>query len=458
MKLVDRHIVKKSNKHYEDLLELLHKSKNLYNAACYMVRQHYFRMTEQQYTEDLINEDKKYANYQLINKYMKELKNPDYNALPINTSQEVLKQVDKAYISFFKLLKLKQQGLYEEDIDIPGYKNKNGYNLLVFNRMFISDVYLKKGLLKIPKTDIVLKINKLKTEFNQLRILLQGKDIVLEFIYDKDVEIVKGLDPNKFYSIDLGLNNLATVASNCSQSFIISGKHVKQINQRYNKEKAHLQTKLNIKEQIYNLEGLDKSVELPDEEYKKLQKKHSKDVKYTSKQIKDIGTKRKYKIEDYFHKSTRYIVNQAVENHIGTIIIGQNKGWKQDINIGKKNDQNFVDVPFCKFISMLTYKAELKGIKVVLTEESYTSKASFIDNDFIPVYDEENHVEYEFSGKRIKRGLYKSKEGILMNADLNGAFNIMRKIIPNVTVEGLDLADKGFLFNPQRIDLSKQNH
>ncbi|WQJ53442.1 MAG: transposase [Wendovervirus sonii] len=458
MKLVVRHIIKKSNVYYKDLLELLHKSKNLYNAACYMVRQHYFRMSGQQYTEDPITENKKYANYQLVNKYMKVLKNPDYNALPINTSQEVLKQVDKAYISFFKLLKLKQQGLYDEDVDIPCYKNKNGYNLLVFNRMCISDIYLKKGLLKIPKTDIVLKINKLRTEFSQLRILLQGKDIVFEFIYDKEIETVKGLDPNKFYSIDLGLNNLATVASNCSQSFIISGKSVKQINQRYNKEKAHLQTKLNIKEQIYNLEGLDKNVKLSDDEYKKLQKKHSKDIRYTSKQIKDIGTKRKYKIEDYFHKSTRYIVNQAVENHIETIIIGQNKGWKQDINIGKKNNQNFTDVPFCKFISMLTYKAELKGIKVVLTEESYTSKASFIDNDFIPVYDEENHVEYEFSGKRIKRGLYKSKEGILLNADLNGTFNIMRKIIPNVTVEGLDLADKGFLFNPQRIDLSKQNH
>jgi len=336
-------------------------------------------------------------------------------------------------------------------VDIPGYKKKDGYNVLVFNRMFVSQKFLDKGIVKIPKSDIQIRIKKSKMkDFTQLRISLQNEDVVFEFVYDKKTEIEQTSMADRYFSIDMGVDNLAAVASNCSPSFIVNGKPVKQINHKYDKRKARLQEKLAIKEQLYNLEGLDKSLELSDEEYKKLQKKHSGKVRCTSHQIKKLEQKRKYRIDDYFHKATRYIINQAVENHIGTIFIGHNNGWKQDINIGKRNNQNFVQIPFSKFINMMRYKAELCGIKVIITEESYTSKASFLDGDFIPVYDENRHTDYQFSGRRIKRGLYKSSDGRLINADLNGAFNIMRKQL-NVTVDALMPAVRGFVFNPRKI-------
>ena len=415
-----------------------------------MVRQHYFRLSGQKYTEDLITEDIKYANYYLINKYMHDLKNPDYNALPANTAQEVLKQVDKQYSSFFKLLKKKQSGQYSKKVNIPGYKNKNGYNILVYNRMFISQKHLDKGIVKIPKTNIEIKVNKDKLkDFSQLRIILSGEEIALEFVYDSEVKDL--LVNNRYYALDLGVNNLAAVSSNCSRSFLINGKPLKQINQRFNKTRAHLQEKLNIRQQVLSTIE-DKSIEITDEVFKEAQKKNKDKIRYTSHKINKIAEKRKHKIEDYLHKTSRYIINQAVENQVGTIFIGHNSGWKQDINIGDVNNQNFVNIPFNKFINMVQYKGLLEGIKVEVLEESYTSKASFLDKDFIPTYDENVETNYKFSGRRIHRGLYKSNKG-LINADLNGSFNIMRKGLESLNVKSdVEIpGNTGQVFCPQKI-------
>ena len=198
------------------------------------------------------------------------------------------------------------------------------------------------------------------------------------------------LNNDRYCSIDLGINNLATVSSNVIKPFIINGKPIKSINQFYNKKLAYYKSKLKNRK--------------------------------TSKKINRLTNKRENKIKDYLHKSSRYIVNHLVSNNINTLVIGYNKGWKQDINIGKVNNQKFVNVPFLTFITMLEYKCKIEGINVIINEESYTSKCSFLDDEEICKHD-------NYLGRRIKRGLFKTSNGIFMNADLNGSLNILKKVV-----------------------------
>lgn len=192
----------------------------------------------------------------------------------------------------------------------------------------------------------------------------------------------------------MGLNNLATCTNNIKENFfIINGKPIKSINQFYNKEKSKLQTIL-----------------------KKINKKE------WSKKLSKLTLKRNNKINDYLHKSSKYIMNHLVSNKINTLIIGYNKEWKQDINIGKVNNQNFTQIPYTKFIEQLKYKCKLEGINIKINEESYTSKCSFIDNEEI-----KKHENYQ--GKRIKRGLFRTKNNFLINSDINGSLNIMKKVV-----------------------------
>ena len=223
-----------------------------------------------------------------------------------------------------------------------------------------------------------------------MRILPRNNHHIVEVVYkveDKENKI----DNNRYASVDLGVNNLMTVSSNVMKPIIINGKPLKSINQYWNKEKARLQSLL-------------------------------KDNKRTSKRIQSITNKRNNKIKDYLHKSSRYLVNLLVSNNISTLIVGYNEEWKENINLGKKNNQSFVNIPFYTLIKQLEYKCKLEGINFVLTEESYTSKCSFLDNE--KVCKHENYL-----GKRIKRGLFKSKEGKLINADLNGSLNILKKVV-----------------------------
>ena len=227
-------------------------------------------------------------------------------------------------------------------------------------------------------------------------------------------------------SIDLGINNLCACTSNVVSSFIINGKNIKTINQFYNKQVS---------------------------KYKSICEKVNKCK--TSKRIQRLNFKRKNKIEDYFHKTSSYIVNQLVSNEINTLVIGHNNLWKQDTNIGKVNNQNFVQIPFNRLIQMLNYKCQLAGINCVIQEESYTSKASFIDNDEIPVYKEGKKAEYNFGGKRVNRGLYCTSSGIRINADINGSLNILKKCL-KVNSDDLftDPRDfRGFVYNPKVITL-----
>ena len=211
-------------------------------------------------------------------------------------------------------------------------------------------------------------------------------------------------------SIDLGLENFVTIVNNIGlKPIVIKGKVLKSINQYYNKEKAKYQSIL-----------------------------EKTNHKRTSKRLQKLTTKRNNKIKDYTHKVTKYIIKYCKTNNIDTVIIGYNKGWKQEVEIGKKNNQNFTGIPFDVGINQILYKAENKGIKTIIREESYTSKSSFLDNDLIPINKKNSDIQYQFSGKRIKRGLYQSNNGTLINADVNGAYNIMKKEFPNAFADGIE--------------------
>jgi putative transposase len=383
MTLVEQHIIKKSDSRFKELDNLLFLSKNLYNAGLYITRQYYF-------------EHKKFLNYQSLASIMVKENNVDYRQMPAKVSQQTLKLIEQNFKSFFKHLKVKKK---DEVIKIPNYLKKDtGRFVVTYTSQAISSKEIKKGILKLSKVKSTFKTD--KTDIQQVRLISKNNHIVVEVIYN-----VKGVEPladnERYASMDLGLNNLGTVGSNVVKPFIINGKPLKSINQFYNKRVSNLKSKLT-------------------------------NGKKTSKRIKSLTDKRNNKIKDYLHKASTILVNQLVSNDLNTLIIGNNKGWKQDINIGKRNNQSFVQIPYSTFIKMIEYKCKLVGINVLITEESYTSKCSFLDSEDIK-------KQKEYKGKRIKRGLFKSSEGVLINADVNGSLNILRKVVGNFNYDPIEV-------------------
>ena len=421
MRLVQQHIIKPSHKDYQELDHLLFLAKNLYNKALYEVRQYYFQ------AKDDPSIRYKYLNYYALDKLLKERDDIDYRALPTNNSQEVLKLVNQNFCSFFKLISMKKERIssYPNRVQIPKYLDSSkGRQVLTYNHAFISQKYLKQGIFKIPKSNIKIKLN-CSEKISQIRIVPKNGYISIEVIYEvQEKELLK--DNNRYLSVDLGINNLATCSSNVIEPFIINGRKLKSINQFYNKHKAELQSSL-----IAN--------------------------KKTSKRIKHLTNKRNFKILNYLHKASKYIVNQAVSHSLNTIVIGYNKGWKQETNLGKKTNQNFVQIPFNKLIQLISYKARLQGIQVFLQEESYTSQVSFLEGDYIPTFSKDDSKKSP-SGKRIKRGLYSSPKGLL-NADVNGSLNILRKFLASNNKDFNSSVGKSHvdwpvrIKNPQRIKL-----
>lgn len=373
MYLTERHVIKDN----KELDEVCFKSKNLYNRALYLVRQNYINTKE-------------YINFFKLNKLMIDTKDEDYYSLPAIVSNQTLRLLDKNFRSFFALLKKKKKGSYDKPIKIPKYLDKEGRFIAIFPKGAVSKIYIRKGLVKLSKMDILIPTKVTESNLVEVRILPRKNHHVVEVVYkveDKENKV----DNKRYASVDLGINNLMTVSSNVTKPFIINGKPLKSINQYWNKEKARLQSLL-------------------------------KDNKKTSKRIRSITLKRNNKVRDYLHKSTRELVNFLVSNNISTLIVGYNEEWKKNINLGKRNNQTFVNIPFLTLIKQIEYKCKLEGINFILTEESYTSKCSFIDNE--EVCKHENYL-----GKRVKRGLFKSKDGKIINADLNGSLNILKKVV-----------------------------
>ena len=411
-------VIKQQVKHltkeeYNILRELSRIAKNLTNQAIYNIRQHYFQ--EKQYLRYEANcyEMKSYENYKLLN---------------ANIAQQTLKDVDITFKSFFALIKLAKQGKYDfKHIKLPSYLPKNSYSNIA-----ISQIRIKNSILTIPYSNTF----KRKKEVNKIQIkipkVLEDKKIKqiqiipkfnarffeIQYTYEIEEENLK-LNANNALAIDLGVNNLCTCITNTGKSFIIDGRKLKSINQFFNKQNAKLQS---IKDK--------------------------QNIKRRTKQQYLISRKRKNRIDDYINKTCRYVINYCLSYDIGTLVIGYNQSFQNKTNLGKRNNQIFTQLPFGKIREKLEYLCKRYNINYILQEESYTSKASFFDNDDLPTYNMDNPQTYEFSGKRVKRGLYQTKNNYRFNADCNGALNILRK---SKAVDTSILCSRGELDTPKRI-------
>ena len=380
-----------SKEDYKSIKELCHIAKNLTNEAIYNVRQYYF-------TEDKFLKYEK--NYTLLKS------SPNYKELNSNMAQQILKEVDGSFKSFFGLIKLAKQGKYSfKDCKLPRYLPKDGYTTLV-----IGFVRLNGNKLILPFSNNFKKTHKvveitippvlLDKKVKEIRILPKANARYFEIQYIYETECIqRNLNTQNALALDLGVNNLVTAVSSTGKSFIVDGKRLKSINRWFNKENARLQS---------------------------IKDKQHFGKKPTNRQ-KAITRDCNNKVNDYMNKAARMIIDYCINNDIGTLIAGYNVTFQRNSHIGKQNNQNFVNIPYGRLRDKLAYMCELNGITYVEQEESYTSKASFWDKDNIPVYNNDNPKEYEFSGNRVHRGLYETANGKTFNADINGALNIMRK-------------------------------
>ena len=401
-----------SKKDYNSLRELSHIAKNLTNQALYNARQYYFA-------------EGKYLNYQKNYALLKNSEN--YKILNSNMAQQILKEVDGSFKSFFGLLELAKKGEYDfKDCKLPHYLPKDGYTTLV-----IGFVRLKGNKLILPFSNTYKKTHKpieitippilADKKIKEISIIPKADARFFEIQYTYETECMqRNLNINNALALDLGINNLVTAVSSIGKSFIIDGKKLKSINQWYNKQNAYLQS---------------------------IKDKQHFDEKTTNRQ-KTITRNRNNKVNDYMSKVARKVINYCISNDIGTLVVGYNETFQQDTNIGKANNQTFVNIPYGKLREKLEYLCELNSITYVKQEESYTSKASFWDKDDIPAYDSDNPQKYKFSGNRIHRGMYQTKDGKTINADVNGALNILRKSsVVDLTV----LYSRGEVDTPIRI-------
>ena len=401
-----------SKEEYNILRELCHTAKNLANEAIYNVRQYYF--TEGEYL-------KYEKNYTLLKD------SPNYKMLNSNMAQQILKEVDGAFKSFFGLLKLAKKGKYYfKNCKLPHYLPKDGFTTLV-----IGFIRLNENKLILPYSNTFKKTHKpieirippilADKKIKEIRIIPKLKARFFEIQYTYEAECIhRNLNQNNALALDLGVNNLVIAVSSNGRSFIIDGKRLKSINQWFNKENSRLQS-------IKDKQGFHKK---------------------TTNRQKILADKRNRQVNDYMSKTAKKIINYCIAHNIGTLVVGYNETFQRNTDIGRQNNQNFINIPFGKLRSKLEYLCELNGIAFVKQEESYTSKASFWDKDLIPVYNADNPQKYYFSGKRIQRGLYRTSDGILLNADVNGALNILRKS----SVVSLDtLYSSGEVDTPVRI-------
>ena len=401
LQLTQQIVISNKSSKFAQLDELCFLSKNLYNVALYHIRQYY-------------KETGKYLQCGELIKKLSHSNNVDYRAMPYaQSAQQVLRQVDNQYKAFYAAIKSnKMQG---KKIRLPKYKDKeNGRNIFIYTNQCAK---VSNGVIYLKTKRGILSFKTVADKIQQVRLVPRANHIVVEIIYNKECEIKQ--DNNRYASIDLGLDNLCTLTSNAVQSIIVDGKRLKSVNHHYNKTKAKLQSKL-------------------------------KQGKYSSKRISRLTLRRNRKIKDCMHKVSKKIVEYMEANSLNTLFVGKNVGWKDSINLGRTNNQNFVSVPYNMLIQMLEYKCKLAGINVVIVNEAYTSKCSFLDREKIS-----KHTSY--AGKRIRRGLFISSSGIMINADINGSLNIMRlglekqNVKLDVVEEILRPENKRFVLNPVRL-------
>ena len=405
---VEKHIIKKSHPYYSMFCEYTHLAKNLYNHANFLVR------------NEFVNTGKWLRNNELEKRLRKDTEFSDYTNMPsAQSAQQTLRLLDNNWNVFFKAIRdwSKNKDKYTGKPKLPKYKPKDGKMVLILTnqqvRLRNDSIYFPKSFQGFTMKPRCIHLNNFK-KINQIRIVPNNQVFCIEIVYSISIDDNLLQDNGRYMSIDLGLDNLATVVTNTGLNpVIVNGKGLKSNNQYYNKKKAH---------------------------YQKVAKQMN-DKFYTNRLYR-LTQKRNFKIEDSLHKISKYIVTFALSNNIHTIVIGNNKDWKRGISLGKRVNQSFVNIPHQKLIEKIIYKARNVGINVLLTEESYTSGTSFIDK-------EAPKKEFYDKKRRIHRGLFVSNQGISINADVNAAYQIMKKVFPNVYADGIEDA----VSHPVRVDI-----
>lgn len=406
-----------SKDEYKMLREMCQYSNNLYNAALYNIRQYYFH-------------EKKFLKYEENYHVCKE--NENYGLLQAGVSQQILKVVDRGFKSFFNLIKKARKGEYRfKDIKMPRYREKGGLFSLILSTNAIN---IKDGFLTVPMSREFSKLHngkQIRIPFpagleckiiKEVRIcpVYSGRYFKIQYCYLQEEER-QDVSADKVLAIDIGLENLAACVTNTGTTFIMDGRKLKSINQYWNKRKAYYQS-------------------IADKQGQKM-----------THRLYALARKRNDRTKDYIRKTARYIVNYCIEHHIGTVVCGYNGDFKRSMGLGRVINQQFTQISFGDLRGTLEGLCERYGIKYIEQEESYTSKASCLDLDEIPVYNPERPYTGVFSGNRVHRGLYRFADGRIANADVNGAANILRKSKQNFDLEELC---KGLLASPLRIRVS----
>ena len=385
MRLVEQHIIRKGDPRYAKIDAAAFASKNLWNAATYLVRQSFIFQEKYLNTTEVFHQIKSHEAYQ---------------ALPRKVSNQVLIQLHDAWKAFFEAIAEWRE--HPEKFlgrpKLPKYKHKTeGRNLLVYEWKAVSKRALKRGMISLTGLGDLVKTKVTRAALSQVRIIPKDTHYVLEVVYERP-ETQVAVSSALFASLDPGVTNLAAITSNkpAFVPLLVNGRVLKSINQGYNKQREHLQKQLARQDRL------------------------------TSRRMKALTDKRNRRIQHQLHVASRAIIDRLVDEGIGTLVIGKNVFWKQEVEMGKRNNQAFVQIPHARFIDMLQYKAALVGITVIITEESYTSLASFLDRDPLPTYDPERTEEPRFSGRRKGRWYYASGKRVI-HSDVNGSYNIGRK-------------------------------
>ena len=405
---VEKHSIKPSNPFYAMFCDFAHKSKNLYNHANFLVRKEFLQ-------------NDRWIRYGEMDKLLKaDLEFDDYRQMPTaQSAQQTLRLLEKDWKSFFAAIKdwSAHKEKYLGRPKLPKYKPKNGKHIFILTNQ---NVKLKKDTLYFPKIFQGFTVRPRFVEltnfvsFQQVRFLPGFRSFTIELVYTIEVPDVAFADNGRYLSIDIGLDNLATVVNNAGlKPVILNGKGLKSVNKYYNKQISH---------------------------YREIAKRmNAKD--YTNR-MASLTRKRNHKMDDYMHKASSYLIRYALSNNFYTIVIGNNKEWKQNSSMGKTVNQSFVGIPHMRLIEMIRYKAQNVGLNVILTEESYTSGTSFLD--------EEEPVKANYNKKRrVYRGLFVSNTGRKINADVNGAYQIMKKVFPKAFADGI----KGVALHPVRVSV-----
>jgi len=409
MQYVERHVITRTHPVFREIDRASFASKGLYNKTLYITR-------------EMFETTGKVCGYNKLDKIMQT--HDVYHSLPAKVAQKVVKQVSEAWKAFFVAIReyKKCPEKFRGKPEPPKYKRKNGRNLVQYtNQAIHKGTSSRKQIIHPADLQPITTTKQNPDKIQQVRIVPRSSHYIVEVVYEVNDPPAENaeLDYSLYAAVDIGIDNLATIVFNRPgmTPFAISGRELKSINQFYNKRKAYFKSMLPA-------------------------------GRHTSRRIEAMGDKRYWRVQDYFHKATRFIVDELVRLKVGNLVIGKNREWKQEVNIGRKNNQNFCSIPHDRFIWMLTYKAEAVGIKVTCQEEAYTSKTSFLDNEPICAHE-------KYLGRRIKRGLFRSDTGTLINADCNGAYNVLRKFAPEAI--RVPIASVSYVLHPVRITFNQLN-